>query len=377
MKEIQIRPSSHTHYRWEVTAPASLTGQRIRKRFKTKPEATAYSRDLLARLSRYGSDAPSKEELLLLARYRGKLTLQDMETAFQQALAQREQSMASVSFLLSEFQDHMDHARQREAIGELHHRDIDARVPHITKALGHLTLPELSKEHIQDWIDSIDGAPRTKVNYLRMLRQAINFGLNNGLLAKDPSKDVFCPAHKPTVEIVTPDQLSTLLASAHDLADPLTFWWLVFGAFTGLRTSEVERLDWSDVRPDEGHLYVSPGKTDNAERWVNFTPPLLDMNWSLKPAAGPVLLNTHDRTRQVHRQRVYARAGIAVPRNALRHSFGSHHLVQHNDPSSTALQLGHATPLQTFSAYRRAVTRQQAEAYWSLRTEAFWPGAMV
>ncbi len=71
--------------------------------------------------------------------------------------------------------------------------------------------------------------------------------------------------------ILTVAQLSALLAAA----DVVTLRWLVFGAFAGLRTPEVGRLRWEDIRWDEGQLYVEPGKTRNAERWVTLTPPVI------------------------------------------------------------------------------------------------------
>lgn len=51
---------------------------------------------------------------------------------------------------------------------------------------------------------------------------------------------------------------------------------LMFGCFAGLRTSEIQRLTWEDVRLDLGQLYVAKGKNKNSERWVTLTPPLLD-----------------------------------------------------------------------------------------------------
>lgn len=362
----KISPSNHPRYAFEVTAPAATTGKRIRKYFKTKAQATAFHRDLTARLSKHGALALDKEEHLLIARYRDRLTLNEMEEAFRQALTLKDQTTLTLSGLLNEFQTHMDHAHRAGAIGDLHLRDIDTRCPQIDKALGHHTLSALDRPTIQDWIDSLTCAPRTKTNFLRILRQAINYGITHDHLPKDPSLGVFCPAHKPTVHILTPEDWSRLLDQAASRNDDLTWWWLLLGGAAGLRTSEVERLDWSDFRPAEQQLYVRPGKTPNAERWIDFTPPLRLVDWSQLPSAGPVLRGTHERTRQTHRQRTYAAAGVTVPNNALRHSFGSHHLVHFSDPNRTALQMGHATPQQTFNAYRKAVTTAQAKAWWEV-----------
>ena len=57
-------------------------------------------------------------------------------------------------------------------------------------------------------------------------------------------------------------------------------------------------------------------------------------------------------------------------RNALRHSFGSYHLVGFEKPDVTANQMGHASPTQTFKAYRKAVLESQAQEFWKIRVEA-------
>ena len=127
---------------------------------------------------------------------------------------------------------------------------------------------------------------------------------------------------------------------------------IMFGAFGGLRTSEIERLTWEDVRLDVKQLYVSKGKTKNTERWVVLTPPLLEwVEKMMKAGASELVLRgigLWDRSRA--KRRLYNRAGITRKPNALRHSCGSHHLVHHS-------------PQMTFKTYRKAVHKVQAAAY--------------
>ena len=70
------------------------------------------------------------------------------------------------------------------------------------------------------------------------------------------------------------------------------------------------------------------------------------------------------------RGRVNTAAGVRIPRNGLRHSFGSHHLVAYNNPSVTATEMGHLGPQQTFKAYRKAVLKSQAEDFFAICCEA-------
>ena len=67
------------------------------------------------------------------------------------------------------------------------------------------------------------------------------------------------------------------------------------------------------------------------------------------------------------REKAMEATGIKIPRNALRHSFASHHLVHYNSPNTTAALMGHVGPQQTFTTYRRAVKKSQALIYWNVR----------
>lgn len=366
MKLPTLKPSSHARYTHEVDVPSSYFGKRLRRHFSSKTEAEAFLRDILDRISRGGSTPITRDEHLLLSRWRTRLSLAEMEAAFEAALDKRTMTTVTVRAYGLIYMDVMDKRHRAGTIGDLHMKDVDYLVPVVTAPpLGDLALPDLTRAHVQDWLDSMTSAPTTRRNRFRMLRAVLNHAVLDGRLTRNPCDGVAVPVGKAPVSIVTPDDLVKLLAAANDPSTMAVFWWLVFGAFAGLRTSEYFRLDWSDVRPDAGELYVSPGKTPNAERWIRFTPPLATTDWSHMPKAGPVC-PINERTHQTQRALAYARAGVRVPDNALRHSFGSHHLVRFRDPSDTAAQMGHATPLMTFSAYRRAVPTAQALAYMSI-----------
>ena len=78
--------------------------------------------------------------------------------------------------------------------------------------------------------------------------------------------------------------------------------------------------------------------------------------------AGPVV---PDRYRERH-ERLQALAKFAPwPRNVLRHSFGSYHLVFHKNEVLTAAEMGNS-PAVIFQHYRALVTSEAAEKFWRL-----------
>ena len=89
-----------------------------------------------------------------------------------------------------------------------------------------------------------------------------------------------------------------------------------------------------------------------------------------KPAKGLVFGGLSDAQRQKLMKLAYKKAGCRIKRNALRHSFGSYHLVAFEKPEVTANQMGHVSPTQTFTAYRKAVLKSQAGEYWAVQAEA-------
>ena len=68
-----------------------------------------------------------------------------------------------------------------------------------------------------------------------------------------------------------------------------------------------------------------------------------------------------------HRGLLVDETGHTIPRNALRHSFGSHHLVQYKNPNVTAVEMGHHSPQTTYAYYRKAVRKAQAVKFWDVR----------
>ncbi|MBU6400831.1 MAG: hypothetical protein KGS61_10965 [Verrucomicrobia bacterium] len=44
--------------------------------------------------------------------------------------------------------------------------------------------------------------------------------------------------------------------------------WLVIGAFAGLRSAELQRLDWSEVNLAERHIEIKASKSKTAARWL-------------------------------------------------------------------------------------------------------------
>jgi integrase len=257
--------------------------------------------------------------------------------------------------------------RRPDTIAELRQR-----LGQFAAIYGDRQLSSISLEEAEQWID--DGhSPRSRINRRRKLGQLFNFAIrrkwteeNFALLVTPPDNDDQEPG------ILSVEQCARLLehASEFDLSP-----YVALGLFSGLRASELERMDWSKVKLGERVITVNASVSKvRSRRNVEINDTLFA--W-LSPSAkriGPVLnpVNFLERRRSLAKA-----AGITDwPHNALRHSFGSYHLAIHNDDTKTAFQMGNS-PTIVHRHYKALVTRADAERFWALRPSADAAGKIV
>jgi integrase len=118
------------------------------------------------------------------------------------------------------------------------------------------------------------------------------------------------------IAIFTPEEMRSLLDTAH--ADILPM--VAIGAFAGIRSSEIRRLDWEDVKWERGHIEIAGRKAKTAARRLV---PLGDnLKAWLAPwreAAGPIVTML-DPVSALKRLAVDAGIPGGWRQNALRHS---------------------------------------------------------
>ena len=160
--------------------------------------------------------------------------------------------------------------------------------------------------------------------------------------------------------ILTPEQVARLLESASE--ETLPYW--AIGAFAGLRSAEIERLQWEQVDFEDGLIEVTAKSSKtasrrlvkiepNLHRWLS--PHMFQHGPVCPPGLYPRLLEDRQR------------AGLTEwPSNALRHSFASYHLAHFGNPQQTSAELGHMSPAIVYQHYRQLVRPEQAERWWKV-----------
>ncbi len=222
--------------------------------------------------------------------------------------------------------------------------------------LTDLTTPALDK-----WLGGLKLGAITKNDMRRVLGTCGNWAEKQGYLLKGASPFPGMVRYKETksnVSIFTPENIASLLKKADATLRPF----LALGAFAGLRTAELQRLDWSEIDLDRGFITVAASKaktrqrrlvpiSDNLKMWLN----------PIRQTSGPVCVHTCPQ----HAARTKCE-GFSWAKNGLRHSFISYRLAVLHDTARVALEAGNS-PEVIFGHYRELVTPEAAKAWFDVK----------
>jgi integrase len=193
-----------------------------------------------------------------------------------------------------------------------------------------------------------------------------NFAVARGYSIDNPVAGVEkIKVKREETQVFTPTEIARLLAKAS--ADFLPV--LCLGAFAGVRSAEIERMEWNDIDLVGRHVIVGANRAKTASRRVI---PMNDALFAwLQPYAGRegrIWPGTHDAFYDAQKETAAA-AGIKWKSNALRHSYASYRFAQTGDAGRCAGELGNSAPV-VHAHYRELVKPADAGLYFSIKPEA-------
>ena len=214
---------------------------------------------------------------------------------------------------------------------------------------------------------------KSRNNYRRAIGTLFNFAEARGYLPKglgEMESVAIAKEDNGEIEIFRPDELANLLEAADDTLIPF----LAIGAFAGLRHAELQRLDWSDVRLDDGFIEVKASKAKTASRrLVPISDNLKQWLTPRKKACGPIC-DYANMSKQLlwlseavdkKLKEADPTACFAWKHNALRHSFISYRVAQTQNVAQVALEAGNS-PRVVFSNYRELVRPADAAKWFGI-----------
>jgi len=221
------------------------------------------------------------------------------------------------------------------------------------------------------WLDSLKGrngralGPRTKKNFRTILYTLFQFAEAHGYVSKgmNPVAGVERTSGKSgaPIEIFTPAEMAELIKAASKELLPA----LCLGGFAGLRSAEIERLEWKDVDLAAGLIHVAKEKTKTRSR--RLVPILPNLAAWLTPYCrrkGRVW-NGNQLDLSEARAVAVKKSGVAWKNNGLRHSFISYRLAQIQNAAQVSLEAGNS-PAMVFQNYRELVKPEAAMAWFTI-----------
>jgi integrase len=216
---------------------------------------------------------------------------------------------------------------------------------------------------IVEWLKSLGVGARSRNNVRGSLIAMFHFARALGYLPKgQPTEADDVPKAKyrgSQIGILSPKQLADLLRHGNEE----TRLYLALGAFTGVRTAELLRLDWEDINFERGHIVVGKEKSKTAtRRLVPIQPNLMQWLAPFKGQTGRIFAGLHVPDRIIG----FAKKHITWPSNALRHSYATYRLAETNDAAKVALEMGNS-PTMLFSSYRELADEHDAADWFGLQ----------
>lgn len=235
---------------------------------------------------------------------------------------------------------------------------------------GNIT--DITTADINRYLTELDGmAPVTRNAIRRTIVTMFGFAKKQGYLhpdrktAAELSETFKVP--ETEIQIFTPQEIEKILLAAHANILPL----IAIGAFAGIRSAEIQRLTWEDIKWDRGHIEIAGRKAKTAARRIVPLPDNLKA-WLApwRQESGPIITIT-DPSGAMSDTAAKAQIPGGWRHNGLRHSFISYRVAETGDVARTALEAGNS-PKMIFRHYREVVDGEEAKAWFAIKPPEDW-----
>jgi integrase len=242
--------------------------------------------------------------------------------------------------------------------------DLRARLNRFAKTFA-VDIASITTSNVQGWIDGLKLSPRSAKNFRGALSTLFKFAEARQYIAKGTNPvtgtENVSLNGDGAIEIYTPAEILLLLQNA-----PKNFLpFLAIGAFAGLRSAEIERLEWKEIDFTGGFITVEGQKAKTrSRRIVPILPNLAQWLEPYRKRKGKVWTGS-ERDLLDARAETVEKSKTAWKDNGLRHSFISYRLSEIQNAAQVALEAGNS-PGMVFKHYRELVKPEAAKAWFAV-----------
>jgi integrase len=266
---------------------------------------------------------------------------------------------------VQEIVDELLAAKKRDGLSLRYIQSLRSHLTRFGKAF-RVNIGSVTASLIEEWLAGQKVGPRARNNIRMSVITLFQYAQKRGYLPRDQRTEAEhvgkAKDRGGKIGILRPQELVRLLKKA----DPEAALYLSLGAFTGLRSAELIRLEWADFNFERAHIVVGKEKSKTAtRRLVPILPNLMQWLTPYRGRTGRVFASAHAADRTI----AFAKEHLIWPSNCLRHSFASYRLAATRDAARTALELGNS-PTMLFSNYRELADEHDARGWFSIAPKA-------
>jgi integrase len=351
-----VSETAHPRYSWRVTWREGKA--RKNRFFHSEKEARRFAasrKQQIAHIPRSAIPATDEEmRAIHEARHLG-VSLMSALQHWQRTAG------ASHGMTFGEFIDARIAAAAKSAISEKHRGEMERRLEMAKETIGAIPAASITPQDLLRFIERWDGHHSQKMSRAA-LSAVFSHAIQMGWCQFNPALRLpLAPAPDDETAIFTVDEAADWLCCVAAHAPSCLAGWAI-SMFAGLRRAEIERLSWSEVRLERGHIEVTAKKAKTRNRRiVDILPNLAEILTPIAQEEGRVFPHSPKRAERW----AFQAYGKRLPKNVARHSFVSYHLALFGDVSLTEMQAGHDREV-LFQHYRELVTRTDAEDYFTI-----------
>jgi len=343
-------------------------GKRRRRFFPSEAERDIARAEVCSKLAAYGAADPVPvEDLVLLRRCReilgpGTSLIEACRFYARNHAEIRRTGMAEAVelFLI---------AQQGAGVAEATVRNLECTLNRLVDSVGKgVPVSEVERRQVESMVSSLPYEAVTRNDYRKRIRKFFRYCVSQRWTTSNPADGVAAAkVLEAEVEVMPVDDVAALMA--HAWANrPVCCAYYALGFFGGLRTSSICRLSLAEIdfgqrgillpgdKHKTGRRHYVEGFPANLWRWLE----------AVRDRCGEEAFTVSARQWNSKRTEVASAAGIAMPHNAMRHSFASYHIALEGNAERTASLLTHRGTGILYRHYRGKATRADARRYFSI-----------
>lgn len=211
--------------------------------------------------------------------------------------------------------------------------------------------------------------PSNRANYRSIIRSFFIWAAEEGYSkSTNPvTKKTKVKYDAGDIKFYTPAEVDAVMRQVVALHPKMTAFFAL-GFFSGIRVSELQKLEWRDIRTTGSNPTVTVRDTIAKKRYtrrIKIEPNLLawlatigTRSGLIAPFSSPSLIRW--------RKEVFVAAKVGKLHNGMRHSYGSYHLQSRNHLGDLLQGMGHQDSKVLLKHYAGVTDKETADAYFEI-----------